>query len=273
MNALSNISLYIPHVFKNIGEDRIAKIFDSLLLGKVSHVDFVPKTDRTGKSYNAVYVHFEYWYNTVAAGNFQKKVVNPEKEARLVYDEPWFWIVLENKRNRVVFDEQAEENELDEILDQMEECEQYMQQIPSDEDFNKYTEFVTSDYALKLERENARLEKVIKKQTNKIDDLGESRLRARNESLFFEAERDHYLNRCKDLEQDKAELLYSNRYMEEKLEFLERENRLLIDDRVSLSHEVAYLKELLAQYEPNEKNQDKEMYHYMRIICICICIL
>ena len=261
MNALSNISLYIPHVFKNIDEDRIARIFDLLLLGKVSHVDFVPKTDRCGKSYNAVYVHFEYWYNTVAAANFQEKVVNPEKEARLVYDEPWYWVVLENKTNRVVFDEQAEDNELDEILDQMEECEQYMQKIPSDEDFNGYTTLIAADYALELERENARLEKVIKKQTNKIEDLEEMRFRYRNDSLFFEGDRDHYLMMCEDLKQDKAELLYSNRYMEEKMEFLEKKNQLLIDDRVSLSHEAAYLRSVLSQYEPNEKNQDKEMYH------------
>ena len=261
MNALSNISLYIPHVFPNIDEDRIARIFDLLIIGKVSHVDFVSKTDSRGKSYNAVYVHFEYWYNNVAAANFQEKVVNPEKEARLVYDDPWYWVVLENKTNRVVFDEQEEDNELDEILDQMEDCEQYMQQIPSDEDFNDFTKFIATDYALKLERENARLEKVIKKQINKIDDLEESRLRYRNDILFFEGDRDHYLMMCRDLEQDKAELLYSNRYMEEKMEFLERENKLLLDDRVCLSNQVAYLKEVLAQYEPNEKNQDKEMYH------------
>ena len=261
MNALSNISLYIPHVFPNIDEDRIARIFDLLIIGKVSHVDFVSKTDRHGKNYNSVYVHFDYWYNTVAAVNFQEKVVNPEKEARLVYDDPWFWVVLENKANRVVFDEQEEDNEFDEILDQMEDCEQYMQQIPSDEDFNDFTKFIATDYALKLERENARLEKVIKKQINKIDDLEDSRLRYRNDILFFEGDRDHYLMMCRDLEQDKAELLYSNRYMEEKMEFLERENKILLDERICLSNQVAYLKEVLAQYEPNEKNQDKEMYH------------
>jgi hypothetical protein len=264
MNALSlisNISLYIPHVFCNIDEARIAHIFDSLLLGKVSHVDFVPKADRNGKSYNAVYVHFDYWYNTVAAANFQEKVVNPEKEARLVYDEPWYWVILENKTNRVVFDEQAEDNELDEILDQMEECEQYMQQIPSDEDFNGYTTLIAADYALELERENAMLVKLNKKQVNTIEDLEEARFRHSKDSQYFQGERDYYLMMCNEVKEDNKELLWSNQNMEEKLEFLERENRLLIDDRVSLSHEAAYLRALLSQYEPNEKNQDKEMYH------------
>jgi len=266
MNALStisNISLYIPHVFCNIDEARIEHIFDSLLLGKVSRTDFVPKTDRNGKIYNAVYVHFDYWYNTIAAENFQEKVMNPEKEARLVYDEPWFWIVLENKTNsnKVVFDEQAEDNELDEILDQMDECEQYMQQIPSVEDFNGYTTVIAEDYALELERENARLVKLDKKQVTTIADLEEARFRHSKDSQYFEGERDYYLMMYNQVKEDVSELLWSKQNMEEKLEFLERENRLLIDDRVSLSHEAAYLRALLSQYEPNEKNQDKEMYH------------
>ena len=74
MNALSNISLYIPHVFPNIDEDRIARIFDLLIIGKVSHVDFVSKTDRHGKNYNSVYIHFDYWYNTLAAVNLQENI-------------------------------------------------------------------------------------------------------------------------------------------------------------------------------------------------------
>jgi glutamate/tyrosine decarboxylase-like PLP-dependent enzyme len=265
MNALSfisNISLYIPHVFKNIDEARIAHIFDSLLLGKVSHVDFVPKTDRCGKSYNAVYVHFNYWYNTVAAANFQEKVRNPEKEARLVYDEPWYWVVLENKSNRVVFDEQEEENELDEILDQMEECEQYMQQIPSDEQFNGYTAIVALDYVLELERDRDMLMKVNKKQVNTIEDLEHARFRHSCDSQFFERERDHYLMVCDELKECIDELTQSNNKSWVKwADHLEHENRLLTDDKISLSHEVAYLRELLAQYEPSEKNQDKEMYH------------
>ena len=265
MNALSNISLYIPHVFPNIDEDRITKIFNTLRLGKVSRVDFVSKTDRGGKNYNSVYIHFDYWYNTLAAVNLQEKVVYSEKETRLVYDDPWYWVVLENKSNRLIFDEQDEDNEFDEILDQMEDCEQYMLQIPSDEDFNKYTTHVSSDYALKLELELERelklLVKINKKQEKKIKDLEESRFRAREECLFFEAENEHYIMLCNDLKRDNKELLYNKKYMEEKMEFLEKENRLLLDERLCVSNQVAYLKEVLTQYEPNEKNQDKEMYH------------
>jgi hypothetical protein len=90
------MSIYIPHVFTNITEDRIIRVFDSLSLGKVKNIDFVEKMSKYGTVYNAAYIHFEYWYNTDIASSFQERVRNPDKEARLVYDEPWYWIVLEN---------------------------------------------------------------------------------------------------------------------------------------------------------------------------------
>ena len=90
------MSIYIPHVFSNITEDRIMRAFESLSLGKVKHIDFVEKMSKYGTVYNAAYIHFECWYDTVTSRSFQERVRNPDKEARLVYDEPWYWIVLEN---------------------------------------------------------------------------------------------------------------------------------------------------------------------------------
>jgi hypothetical protein len=55
-----------------------------------------------GTTYNSAYIHFEYWYDTVVSTSFQERVRNPEKEARLVYDEPWYWIVLENRGSKTI---------------------------------------------------------------------------------------------------------------------------------------------------------------------------
>ena len=100
INAYSNMStimsIYIPHIFSNITKDRITRVFESLSLGKVKNIDFVEKMSKYGTVYNAAYIHFEYWYDTVTSQSFQERVRNPDKEARLVYDEPWYWIVLEN---------------------------------------------------------------------------------------------------------------------------------------------------------------------------------
>ena len=119
MSSMNNVSLYIPHVFANISKEEVINIFESLRIGKVSNIDFVNKiSDQT--HYNAAYIHFEYWHDNVAARNFQERVLNPAKEARIVYDDPWYWIVLENKakkhvsgdrKPRVVLDLQEKEDE------------------------------------------------------------------------------------------------------------------------------------------------------------------
>jgi hypothetical protein len=94
-SSIANISLYIPRVFKNIGGKRIEDIFHSLRIGKVRAVNFRPKVGKHGH-YNSVSIHFDYWYDNVAARNFQQRVIEG-KEAIIVYDDPWFWTVLEFK--------------------------------------------------------------------------------------------------------------------------------------------------------------------------------
>ena len=120
MSSMNNVSLYIPHVFANISKEEVINIFESLRIGKVSNIDFVNKISDQTQQYNAVYIHFEYWHDNAAARNFQERVLNPEKEARIVYDDPWYWIVLENKakkhvsgdrKPRVVLDLQEKEDE------------------------------------------------------------------------------------------------------------------------------------------------------------------
>lgn len=96
----SNLSLYIPYVFVNITEQRIIHVFESLRLGKVRYVDFVSKNAR-GNIYNSVYVHFDTWYENKASIHFRERVLNKQKDAIIMYDDPWYWIVLENTGNKV----------------------------------------------------------------------------------------------------------------------------------------------------------------------------
>ena len=94
--GFANISLYIPHVFANITKSTIVETFEKLRIGSINRIDFVNKKSKNG-NYNSVYIHFSQWYDNVASRNFQERVLDPNMEARVVYDEPWFWIVLENK--------------------------------------------------------------------------------------------------------------------------------------------------------------------------------
>ena len=91
--TLTNISLFITYVFPSITSERIAHIFESLRIGQVSYSEFYDRLDRNGKKYYSVHIHFTHWYDNVAARNFHARVCDPNQEARLVYDDPWYWIV------------------------------------------------------------------------------------------------------------------------------------------------------------------------------------
>ena len=97
-----NLSLYIPRVFANITKERIARVFESLNFGYVSRVDLVAKESSNGQHYNSAYVHFDEWFDTTANRAFQDRVADPNREARVVYDDPWYWIVLENMGKKQV---------------------------------------------------------------------------------------------------------------------------------------------------------------------------
>ena len=94
------MSLYIPHIFPNFDQEYITGVFENLGYGCVQRVDLVSKIDKNGNNYNACYVHFSEWDNNVIVENFQARVADPEKEARIVHDDPWYWIILENKTKK-----------------------------------------------------------------------------------------------------------------------------------------------------------------------------
>jgi len=97
-----SVSLYIPRVSCEITKEQVAYVFESNLFGKVSRVDFVSKTDYYDDYYNAVYIHFKEWQNTVMVHHFQEKLVNYMNgivgtPVRVVYNDPYYWNVFINK--------------------------------------------------------------------------------------------------------------------------------------------------------------------------------
>jgi hypothetical protein len=87
-------SVFIPRVFSNITEKRIINTFHNLDIGDVHHVDLVKRTNINGKSYNMAFVHFNGFYDTKSAESFKTDIENKDKKAKIVYDDPWFWLVL-----------------------------------------------------------------------------------------------------------------------------------------------------------------------------------
>ena len=102
MFSPTDLSVFIPYVFPNVTKDRIAAAFESNTLGVVDHIDLVEKIGLNGKFYNYAFVHFSHWYDNDHATRFLEKVEDQSKQARLVYDDPWYWIVLPNTGKTVV---------------------------------------------------------------------------------------------------------------------------------------------------------------------------
>jgi hypothetical protein len=91
------LSLFIPRVFTNISKDTIRRLFEDYEFGGVNQIDFVERIDGSGKKYHNVFIHFEYWCENIVVQHFQERVRDPNREARFVYNDPWYWTVLENK--------------------------------------------------------------------------------------------------------------------------------------------------------------------------------
>jgi hypothetical protein len=102
MFSPTDLSVFIPYVFPNVTKDRIAAAFESNSLGLVDRIDLVSKTDANGKFYNYAFVHFSHWFDNDHAARFLERLEDTTKQARLVYDDPWYWIVLPNTGKTVV---------------------------------------------------------------------------------------------------------------------------------------------------------------------------
>lgn len=98
MSKIKNISLFIPHIFATYSKDYVSNLFESRKIGKVENIDFVCKIGKTGELYNATYIHFKYWFNTIEAKKFQKTVLNGK--GFIIYKDDLGWIVLENKTRK-----------------------------------------------------------------------------------------------------------------------------------------------------------------------------
>ena len=96
------MSLYIPYVAdKDANRLYIAETFYNLNIGDVKRVDFQPhhsvySTDPYGKS---AFVHMERWFENVSVENLQKRIRDniESKEARIVHDDPEYWVLKRNK--------------------------------------------------------------------------------------------------------------------------------------------------------------------------------
>jgi hypothetical protein len=99
-----SLSLMIPRVFPQwIDEEKIIDIFHQQHLGRVYKVSIIRMPDSKKRSYPIyqAFIYFSAWYETEIAYNFQQRIFGPRAQARVVYDDPWFWVAFENKKHRL----------------------------------------------------------------------------------------------------------------------------------------------------------------------------
>jgi hypothetical protein len=107
-------SLCIPRVFNNIPDAKIKSTFENLNLGKVGKIDTICKIGRKdGLVFKMAFVHFEHWnYYNSAAINLRQQIEDPNVIAKIVYDDPWYWILLPNHSNVAAADNSQHINSL-----------------------------------------------------------------------------------------------------------------------------------------------------------------
>jgi hypothetical protein len=235
------LSLFIPRVFLNISEKRIVAIFKHLDYGKVSRIDFVQKTGTNGK-YKSAYIHFDYWYDNDVARRFQEKVIDPEREARIVYDDPWFWIVLKNNLTTDNLQQCEYEDEDEANLTQNTE-------YGDDED--------DEDDDEEEDEEDLEMEQI-------LDEMDETAALMGDESFALVGA--NYANALEiSLYNNKNEIVRLQRRNDELMHALQVEIACLYykeNEVIDLETQLAHFKELLAQYEPDPRFQNRELVQY-----------
>ncbi len=96
-----DLSVYIPYLEnQHANEEYIRNIFNSLNIGDVKRVDFQPKSNvYLDTSHDKVaFVHMERWFNNICVHNLQERILDENNEARIVHDDPHYWVLLRNKR-------------------------------------------------------------------------------------------------------------------------------------------------------------------------------
>lgn len=103
--------IYIPRMNTFwANPEKIREIFQRLDIGEVGQVEIIKKKvserrkqerQHVGGNYiHSAHVHFNEWYETVATRNLQARILDPNREARIVFDDPWYWLLVESEKTK-----------------------------------------------------------------------------------------------------------------------------------------------------------------------------
>lgn len=99
-----SLSLMIPRVFPQwIDEQKIIDVFHKQQIGRVYKVSIIRMPDSKKRRYPIyqAFVYFSAWYDNDIAYHFQQRIFGPRAQARVVYDDPWYWVAFENTKRHL----------------------------------------------------------------------------------------------------------------------------------------------------------------------------
>jgi len=92
-------SLCITYVFANIRRQRVWDAIKEANLGMIERIDMVQLTDKNGKPFQRVFIHFKHWFRNQTAQDTRRHVINGNT-AKIIYDDPWFWKLVASKAKK-----------------------------------------------------------------------------------------------------------------------------------------------------------------------------
>ena len=92
-------SLCITYVFANIRRQRVWDAIKEANLGMIERIDMVQLTDKNGKPFQRVFIHFKHWFRNQKAQDTRRHVINGNT-AKIIYDDPWFWKLVASKAKK-----------------------------------------------------------------------------------------------------------------------------------------------------------------------------
>ena len=98
------LSLVIPRVFPQwIDEQKIIRVFHDQQIGRIFKVSIKRMPNEKGRDYPIykAFLYFSVWYDNEIAYNLQQRIFSSAKQARVVYDDPWYWVLFENQSARL----------------------------------------------------------------------------------------------------------------------------------------------------------------------------
>jgi hypothetical protein len=100
MSFIKNLPVFITRIHRDdANEDYIKSVFYEQEIAHVRRVDFTKRRDKSdgGHVYYQAKVYFHYWFKNQIAYNLQQRILTPGNYGgRVVYADPWYWIVLKN---------------------------------------------------------------------------------------------------------------------------------------------------------------------------------